>query len=67
MLCVSLDKRFDEGSLADAGRTHDSNDEGRGVFGKAIDEGDMEAFLADLVRNALALGWQNHLPIELTS
>lgn len=38
---VALDQGFDEGSFANAWRTNDANDNGRGLLGQAVDEGDM--------------------------
>ena len=49
LLSVSPDEGLHESGLADAGRTDDGDDGGRGlIIRRAVDEGDMEASLVAL-------------------
>ena len=49
MFGVSLDEGLDECRFADSGRTDNSDDDGRGLFRQAVDEGNMESFFFDVV------------------
>ena len=49
LFCVAPNEGLHKGGLADAGRTDDGDDGGRGlIIRSAVDEGDMEASLVAL-------------------
>lgn len=50
MLGIALYQGFDKGGFPDTGRTNNSDNEGRGFFGEAVDERDVETLFANIVR-----------------